>query len=241
MEKTYCVYMHKNKINGKIYIGQTCQKPEKRWDYGCGYKRHNLHFYNAIKKYGWNNFEHIILQQGLNLQEANEKEKYWIHYYESNNPDKGYNLTSGGDGSLGLVMSEEAKLKIGRENGKLVQCLETGDVYYSAQEAARQLNISASHIGDACNNKRGIAGGYHWEYIEFPIDEIDRKKLIDKKDQLKRERQSKSIICIETNEVFSGGKEAEEKTGISRGNICSCCKGNRKTAGGYHWKYYEGE
>ena len=105
MRKTYVIYLHKNKINNKIYIGQTCQKPEKRWDYGCGYKRHNLHFYNAIKKYGWNNFEHIILEDCLSLEQANEREQYWIKYYNSNQEEKGYNLTAGGDGSRGLVMS----------------------------------------------------------------------------------------------------------------------------------------
>ena len=49
MECNYKVYMHKNKINGKIYIGQTCQEPERRWMNGEGYKTQSL-FYNAIKK-----------------------------------------------------------------------------------------------------------------------------------------------------------------------------------------------
>ena len=93
------IYKYENKINHKVYIGQTCQKPEKRWDYGCGYKRHNLHFYNAIQKYGWDNFEHIILEDCLSLEQANEREQYWIKYYNSNQQEKGYNLTAGGDGS----------------------------------------------------------------------------------------------------------------------------------------------
>lgn len=44
---TYTIYMHKNKINGKIYIGQTCQKPERRWDNGKHYKDCPV-FNNAI-------------------------------------------------------------------------------------------------------------------------------------------------------------------------------------------------
>ena len=78
-------------------------------------------------------------------------------------------------------MSEETKLKIGQANGKSVQCLETGIIYYSTKEAARQLNISSGHIGDACNNKRGLAGGYHWEYVTIPLDEKSRNDLIIKK------------------------------------------------------------
>ena len=48
-DKTYCVYAHINKINGKIYIGQTKQNPNSRWSNGYGYK-HSPHFYSAIQK-----------------------------------------------------------------------------------------------------------------------------------------------------------------------------------------------
>ena len=49
----YVIYMHKNKINGKVYIGQTCQNPpEKRWANGKGYS-HNPYFTEAIEKYGF--------------------------------------------------------------------------------------------------------------------------------------------------------------------------------------------
>lgn len=49
MESTYCIYIHKNKINNKVYVGQTCQKSESRWKLGEGYKN-SPKFYNAIKK-----------------------------------------------------------------------------------------------------------------------------------------------------------------------------------------------
>ena len=44
----YTIYKHINKINNKIYIGVTKQKPEQRWAHGEGYKN-NTHFYSAIK------------------------------------------------------------------------------------------------------------------------------------------------------------------------------------------------
>lgn len=56
--KLYIVYAHVNKLNGKTYIGQTCQSPERRWRNGDGYK-HNLYFRRAIDKYGWDNFIHL--------------------------------------------------------------------------------------------------------------------------------------------------------------------------------------
>lgn len=48
LDKTYTIYMHKNKINNKVYIGQTCQKPEYRWNNGNGYKT-QTYFYSAIQ------------------------------------------------------------------------------------------------------------------------------------------------------------------------------------------------
>ena len=59
------IYLHRNKINNKVYIGQTIQSPEERWKNGNGYKG-CYYFYNAIQKYGWDNFEHIILEQNNN-------------------------------------------------------------------------------------------------------------------------------------------------------------------------------
>lgn len=87
------VYMHKNKINGKVYIGQTCNL-DKRWHsssyIGCTY------FYNAIQKYGWNNFEHIILKNNLTSKEADNLEIKYIAKYKSTNSQFGYNLSEGG-------------------------------------------------------------------------------------------------------------------------------------------------
>ena len=66
--------MHVNTINNKRYIGITCQTPENRWrSDGSGYAR-SSHFWNAIQKYGWDNFEHEILQSNLSHEKACELE-----------------------------------------------------------------------------------------------------------------------------------------------------------------------
>ena len=77
MNKIFYIYCHRNIINNKRYIGQTCQKPEKRWNNGLGYKT-CPRFYSAILCYGWDNFEHIILEKCYSIEEANEREKYYI-------------------------------------------------------------------------------------------------------------------------------------------------------------------
>ena len=65
----YKVYIHKFP-NGKAYIGITRQEPKIRWGGGNGYVR-NEYMHRAIKKYGWENIEHIILFDGLSEEDAN--------------------------------------------------------------------------------------------------------------------------------------------------------------------------
>ena len=73
--KLYTIYRHVNKINGKSYIGQTCQKLAQRWKSGAGYTlERQPAFHNAIKKYGWSNFDHEILEDDIkSVEEANER------------------------------------------------------------------------------------------------------------------------------------------------------------------------
>lgn len=91
-KNTYCVYMHKNKINGKIYVGQTIygDNPNFRWKNGKGYKGNN-NFWNDLQKYGWDNFEHCIIQNNLSLKEANELEKLKIAEFNAKDLKYGYN------------------------------------------------------------------------------------------------------------------------------------------------------
>lgn len=97
--------MHKCKVNNKVYIGIT-NNTERRWRTGgIEYKPHkdenqNRPFWNAIKKYGWENFENIILEQGLTFDEAIEVEKGYIDLYDSTNRRYGYNVSKGGNGGL---------------------------------------------------------------------------------------------------------------------------------------------
>ena len=71
-EKKWCVYTHTNNINGKKYVGITCNKPERRWRNGKGYILQQ--FYNAIQKYGWDNFTHEILFNNLTEKEAKKND-----------------------------------------------------------------------------------------------------------------------------------------------------------------------
>ena len=96
-KKHYYFYLHRNKVNNKVYIGETYQKnPNDRWKNGKAYKP-CINFYNAIQKYGWDNFEHIILLEGnYSYEEACQIENDLIEKYQSRNPKYGYNINKGG-------------------------------------------------------------------------------------------------------------------------------------------------
>ena len=94
MKDNYTVYLH-TVPNGKVYVGITRQDPKKRWGNGINYK-HNKRFYNAIKKYGWENIQHEILFTGLTKDEAAAKEIELIKAYHSIDENYGYNILEGG-------------------------------------------------------------------------------------------------------------------------------------------------
>lgn len=193
MIKKYLIYKHTSP-NGKIYIGQTCQKPEDRWRNGNGYSDSPL-FFNAIQKYGWNNFSHEIVSEGLTLKEANWLESYLIRYYNSNNREYGYNLTSGGEGSPERTITEETR--------KL----------WSKQRSGENSYWYGKHLSNEHKNKLSKLHTKH-KVIQTTLD---------------------GIYITE----FDNANVAESETGINHSKIYMVCKGERKTAGGYKWKYKE--
>lgn len=111
-QKMYCIYKHVFP-NGKVYIGQTCQKPERRWRNGEGYVESVL-LYNAIKKYCWERVTHELLYTNLSQDEANYLEKKLItDVYKSNLRENGYiksckactKCTNGLDARRGILAS----------------------------------------------------------------------------------------------------------------------------------------
>lgn len=109
--RSWCVYMHENRINGKRYIGITSQKPEKRWKNGLGYKG-CPHFMAAISKHGWDAFRHDILYAGLSKEEAELLEVELIAKYQTTDPTKGYNAAFGGNTTKGYKIPEQGRRNI---------------------------------------------------------------------------------------------------------------------------------
>jgi hypothetical protein len=105
------IYTIKNKINNKIYIGQTIDL-QKRWYKHQSVSRdqnYNYPLYNSMRKYGIENFEIEIIDQCDDIFECNNLEELWIERRQSRNKDIGYNISKGGDNK---EISEETRQKM---------------------------------------------------------------------------------------------------------------------------------
>lgn len=210
-ERNYKVYIHRNKINNKVYIGITSMKPEHRWESnGKGYKN-NIYFARSIQKYGWENFEHIILYEGLTKKQAEEKEIELISFYDSTNRDKGYNISPGGS-----LRGEDGDKKVSE---KLMGHIVT-------KETREKLKLtSLSYYSNHDNPRKG--------YVKN-----DEEKYIDMMAQ--KTRKPVEQIDLDTGEVinyFNSLGEAARFIGKSYANISKVCKGKYKQAYGYGWRY----
>lgn len=103
------IYKITNLINNKVYIGQTTRTLAKRWKSHCAKDNSNRPVGNAVLKYGLDNFKVEEIENCLTIEQLNDRESYWISYYNSTDKKLGYNLCSGGNNK---VMSEETIEKI---------------------------------------------------------------------------------------------------------------------------------
>lgn len=186
------IYCATNIANDKKYIGQTTKTLEFRKAKHLNDRNRNYHFYNAIRLYGKDSFRWEVIDQSDSKTELNEKESYWIAFYETTDPQKGYNMTFGGEGgipteevrkkisraalgntrNLGRFPSVETKKRISesRLEGKnpiarAVLCTETNEVFPTITLAAFSYNMFPQSVYQCCIGKHKTAGGYHWQYV----------------------------------------------------------------------------
>lgn len=192
IERNYIVYIHQNKINNKMYVGLTKNLKERWKSNGKNYKE-SPKFYNAIKKYGWNNFYHIIIASNLTREEACNFEILLINKLCTTDDKYGYNISKGGDS---FTMTEELKDKLsklckerfsgkhntenqnkrisesrikfsGCVNGKTkIICIEDGLVFESVTLASKYYNIPHSSISNVLNKKRNHTHNLHFDYVK---------------------------------------------------------------------------
>lgn len=206
------IYKITNLINQKVYIGQSWNIKHRWVEHKSNAKtgKNNGHLYNALLKYGVENFSFEVLKEFTTeypevlLQKHLDRiESMFIKYFDSTNRKKGYNKKSGG--SHGKHCEETIK-KLSGENHYLY----------------------GKHPSKETVDKR--SGENNYLYGKHLPEETKIKMS---------EGKTKPIKCIELNKIFPSQKQAEVELKIANSSISAVCSGKRKTAGGYHFQFVE--
>ena len=254
------IYIIKNTINNKVYIGQTTNTIEYRFKQHLDNVEYNYktsHLYNAMRKYGKQNFYVELLEEVPNNL-LNDREIYWIAYYNSFN--NGYNSTIGGEGNK----------KLNYEN--IIQDWNNG---FTVAELKQKYNISNTCISKIFNlynisfEERMLRFGQSkqkntdetilklWN-LGYGLREIKRE-FGGSRDVIKKQllRQGVTEEEIWQRGLAKRGRPVEQYTlndeyittyitaaeaaralgHPNGGNISNVAKGQRATAYGYKWKY----
>jgi group I intron endonuclease len=208
------IYKITNKINGKAYVGQTVQKPERRWALHCTKNVKISAIGTAIRKYGKENFDFEVLNVCSSIEEMNIKEQYYIELFSSMTPG-GYNLVSGGNNKL---YSEESKLKMrqARKNQKISE-----ETKNKLSKAITGLERSTETRIKMSESKKG-----------------DKHPLFGKTGF--NSKRSMAIRCLNDNRVFGSISEAAKFYNINNSNISRVLKQNKPIKGIY-FEYYSEE
>ena len=220
----YIIYKIINLINQKCYIGQTKGSLKKRFSAHKSDKKAVL--YSAIQTYGSNNFVIKPIDYANSRAEAINKEVFWTEFFDTTNPNYGYNKVTGDsmlkgekNPNYGKQIPQEIRQKISNTlKGRYVG---EKNPYYGKQHSQETLEK--------------ISGKNHWTTRKSFSEETLQKKH----DALYRKPsvRSRSVRCIETGEVQPFAKEFFYLYGYSDNKILDCCKGKRKTHKGFHWEY----
>lgn len=215
----FFVYIHLNKINGKMYIGMSQRDdPNKRWKNGKGYD-YNWHFKSAIEKFGWNNFEHIVFASKSTEQEASNMEKLLIDRFQTYDRRFGYNFAEGGYNNRGL-------------KGEL------NPFWHKRPEKAIEASVKArkgKHLSDEQKEKirqGNIKAGRNAASIAA-LEACRHNKRPNMKGA--NNPKSTAVRCVETGVVYASQLIAEHEMNLPRGSVYQSVKCKIR-AKGYHFE-----
>lgn len=239
-DNKYYGYIYKiyNTENNKIYIGQTRRTINIRWKQHLSEakkdKNKNTLLYNAMNKYGFAKFNiQLIKEYSFNtknelIQMLDKEEIRYISEYNSMKPN-GYNMQRGGKSP-----TESLKCPVDKYSLK-GEFLKSYESYSEAcSDSAEELNYH--HISECCNGKLYSSGGYVWRHKGDPFDKYNN---VDKRctpvDVYSKNGEFIKHFVSMADAVYELLGSTDHKKYSS--HITSCCKGNRKTAYGFVWRY----
>lgn len=244
------IYQILNTKNNKRYIGLSkhCQYRFSQHKRELNHNRHsNEHLQAAWNKYGSDAFEFSVIEE-VSQQQLPKREKYWIKFYDSFL--NGYNQSLGGDGTVEAEFSNQRNQKISKAlsnrkrpeisgsnafNALRIVCLNTGNLYGSAKDAANELSLNyggilrSCHLG--CTVGKGLVFMMESEYRQLSDTEV-KAVLANAQSCRKHRRKPRLIVCANTGDVFDSANDICAKYNIKSAScVYNCCKGLTRTSG----------
>jgi len=232
-------------------------------------KHDNKHLQNAYNKYGKENFIWEIIEyvehnenKDILKKELLEREQYWIDKLNACNRLVGYNMCLEAGSSLGVMRtlefrnkirkiklgrkhSEQTKQKISKTHKKLGTLPPSNKGMELSEETKRKMSITAKNMSEETKRKmsesskgnKHALGCKRSEEFKEKVSRVHKGKKLSKET---KDKIGKKVINVTTGKIFNSAVEAAAFYGINKSHICSVCKGNRKTTGGYEWAYVGG-
>lgn len=212
-ERIIGIYKILNKKNGKVYIGQSKNLNKRALNYTCK-KSHVKELNEDIEVLGIENFSITILER-CEEYELNDKETKYIREYKSRST--GYNkLSLANTGPKPPGFGEKIRLTVANRPPKSVETLKRMSELFSGE-----------------NNP--FFGKKHSQETLERIKKTKIKNGVDFSGE--KNPSAKSIVCIDTGEVFKYASLASEKYSLDLSSIIKCCKGKRNHVSNMRFKY----
>lgn len=224
------IYCIKNKITNKVYIGQS-KNIKSRWRKHKSELKNGTHDNDYLQmawdKYGENNFIFRVLEL-CDENDLDEKECYYIKYYDATNKDYGYNLKDGGQHGK---MTEYSRKKLSEA---IKHSFEGPERRKKSIESAYKQWQNPEIKQKIMGKNNGMYGKHHTEEAKEKISKARTGTISPFRDKHK-------VLCVELNKIFEDAVTAAKELGTQSGGILQVCRGERKTCCGYKWKFVNGE
>lgn len=233
------IYKITNKVNKKLYIGQTTRSLVNRInDYKKGFGNDYLN--NSINKYGWESFDFEIIDMGSTIDELNNKEIYYINKYKTTDKNFGYNMELGGNNKTPAISTIEkmSRSHLGKKQteewiNKRISIAGTEDAKKYGKKKTEEEKKMISE-----NSPKYWLGKERSEETKRKISQTKKERgLSDKQKELLYKKVF--VKNPNTNKIiafYNSTTEAGKMMGKNQSTISRWCK-NNKIVDGRLWSY----
>lgn len=258
MKRNCSIYCFTNLINGKQYIGSTIVEPNRRYNqhiYNATHEnahQYNYPLYEAIRKYGKENFDFKVLyQEECEEEHIRELEREYILRFNTLSPN-GYNQTDNTEHPINAIESYKKMSETKRNNAKRVAQIDNNNniikIFRSVVDCAEETHEDEKKIGSCCRGERKSTGGKFFAWLDennqLIIPEYKRDFYKGEIGTTQIQSSSRKVAKIDIDtlqiiETYDTIALASRENNCDASGISKVCTGKRKSCGGFKWEYID--